>query len=113
MSESQSRYSIVERLTQRKLDIMSSKSELKEILKHKEQEVEELRKELLNWDQDIEEDVKRVKRRKEREIEKMQQECRNLKERMTEKEEVYDEKVKAIEEALNSIQEISKTATTS
>ena len=41
MSESQSRYSIVERLAQRKLDIMSSKSELKEILKYKEQEVKE------------------------------------------------------------------------
>jgi len=37
MGESQSRYSIVERLTQTKLDIMGAKSELKEEAKHKEQ----------------------------------------------------------------------------
>ena len=43
MSESQSRYSIVERLTQRKLDIMGAKSDLKEELKHKQQKIEELR----------------------------------------------------------------------
>ena len=39
MSESQSRYSIVERLTQRKLEIISEKLELDEELKIKQQEV--------------------------------------------------------------------------
>lgn len=38
MSESQSRYSIVERLTQRKLEIMNSKSKLNSNLKQKKQD---------------------------------------------------------------------------
>ena len=41
MGESQSRYSIVERLTQVKLDIITAKSDLKEELKHKEQKIAE------------------------------------------------------------------------
>ena len=108
MGESQSRYSIVERLTQRKLEIMSTKSGLKEELKHKEQKIEELKKDLENWNLDIGEDIKRQKREKEREIEKANQEYQNMKERMTEKEKIYDEKTKAIEDALRSIETISQ-----
>lgn len=40
MSESQSRYSIVERLTQMKLDIISEKLELESDLSQKQQKVE-------------------------------------------------------------------------
>lgn len=112
MSESQSRYSIVERLTQRKLDIMSAKSNLKEELKHKEQKIEELKKDLDNWNKDIEEDVKREKRQKQRMIEKAAQVHQNLKGRLVEKEQIYEEKMKAVEEALKSIEEISKTSPT-
>lgn len=112
MGESQSRYSIVERLTQRKLDIMTAKSELAEKIKHKEQKIGELRKDLENWNIDIEEDVKREKRTKEREIEKAQQEYENARERMAEKEKIYDDKIKAIEDSLRSIGEISKTSPT-
>ncbi len=112
MSESQSRYSIVERLTKTKLDIMTSKSNLKEELKHKQQEIEELKKDLENWEKDIEEDINREKRSKERIIEKTTKAYQNLKERMEEKEQIYDEKMKAIEKALESIEEISKTSPT-
>ena len=107
MGESQSRYSIVERLTQRKLEIMTTKSGLKEELKHKEQKIEELKKDLENWNLDIGEDIKRQKREKEREIEKASQEYQNMRERMTEKERSYDEKTKALEDALHSIETIS------
>lgn len=112
MGESQSRYSIVERLTQRKLDIMTAKSELNEQLKHKEQKIVELRKDLDNWNKDIEEDIRRQRRKEERKIEKAQQDFNNSRERMTEKEKTYDNKIKAIEEALKSIEEISKTSPT-
>lgn len=47
MSESQSRYSIVERLTQTKLDIMTAKSTLKEEPQHKEQRIAELKKDVV------------------------------------------------------------------
>ncbi len=112
MSESQSRYSIVERLTQTKLDIMSAKSELKEELKGRAQKITELKKDLDNWNKDVEEDVRRERRNKEKNIEKAQQDYENLKERLAEKEKVYDEKARAINEALKAIEEISKTSPT-
>lgn len=112
MGESQSRYSIVERLTQTKLDIMTAKSELKESLKHKEQKIEELKKDFDNWNRDITEDVNRERRSKERDIQKAQQEYQNTKERLAEKESVYEEKLQAINDALKSIEEISKTSPT-
>ncbi len=112
MSESQSRYSIVERLTQTKLDIMTAKSDLKEELKHKEQKIEELKIDLENWNKDVEEDVKREKRKKERSIERSKQEFQNMKERIVEKEQIYETKIDAIQDALKSIEEISKTSQT-
>ncbi|MBI2145730.1 hypothetical protein HYU22_00110 [Candidatus Woesearchaeota archaeon] len=112
MGESQSRYSIVERLTQTKLEIMTKKSDLKEELRHKQQKVEEIKKDLLNWNKDIEEDVKRECRNKEREVEKAVQEFENTQERLSEKEKVYDQKIGAIDNALKSIEEISKTSPT-
>ena len=110
MVESQSRYSIVERLTQRKLEIMDSKSELKQDFKEKQQKIEELKKDLKNWEKDIEEDIKREKRRKERAIEQATLDYENLKERLGEKEKVFDEQMQAIDKALESIEEISKTS---
>lgn len=112
MTESQSRYSIVERLTQHKLEIMSNKSKLKEDVKTKEQHIDKLKKDLKNWKTDIQEDVKREDRRKELEIERAAQEFENAKERMKDKEKVFDEQIKAIEAALKSIEEISKTSPT-
>ena len=79
MTESQSRYSIVERLTQKKLSLMQTKSELQEDLKEKEQKIEELKKDLANWETEIEEDVKRERRKKQRNIEHAQQEHDNTK----------------------------------
>ncbi len=112
MGESQSRYSIVERLTQTKLDIMTAKSELKEELRHKEQKIAELKKDLENWNKDIEEDVRRERRNKEKQTEKATLDYNNTKERLGDKEKAYDEKIKAIDEALKSIEEISKTSPT-
>jgi len=112
MSESQSRYSIVERLTQKKLEIMNSKSKLKADTKGKEQRIDKLGKELENWKKDVQEDIKREQRKKELEVEKAVQEFDNTKEQMSEKENVYNEQIKAIEESLKSIEEISKTSPT-
>ena len=46
MTESQSRDSIVERLRQKRLDIISEKLELDEDLKLKQQSIEQLKKDL-------------------------------------------------------------------
>ena len=110
MVESQSRYSIVERLTQKKLEIMSSKLKLKQDVKSKEQYIGKLGKGLENWKKDIQEDIKREERKKELEIERAKQESDNLKDQVKDKEKVFDEQIKAVEDALNSIEEISKTS---
>ena len=81
MSESQSRYSIVERLTQMKLDIISEKLQLESDVKHKQQNVEQLKKELTDWESDIQQDTERTRRLKKREIEKAVIESENSKER--------------------------------
>tara|TARA_Y100000310_G_scaffold309043_1_gene352750 strand:+ start:869 stop:1216 length:348 start_codon:yes stop_codon:yes gene_type:complete len=112
MSESQSRYSIVERLTQRKLEIMTSRSNLKQDVKSKEQKIEKLKKELENWKIDIQEDIKRERRQKELELEKIEQISSNAKEQLDQKEKVYDDQIGAVENALKSIEEISKMSPT-
>ena len=110
MAESQSRYSIVERLTEKKLGIMGGKSKLKQNVKSKEQQVEKIKKDLENWKKDIQEDIKREERKKELEIETATQEYENSKEQLKDKENVFNEQIKAIEIALSSIEEISKTS---
>lgn len=112
MSESQSRYSIVERLTQKKIEIMNSKSNIKEDVKRREQKIIRLGKDLENWKKDVLEDNKREERKKEIDIERARQEFKNSKDQMSEKEKVFDEQIKTIEEALKSIEEISKTSPT-
>src|SRR3989344_8661351 len=112
MSESQSRYSIVERLTQMKLEIISEKLELEYDLRHKQQKVEQLKKELTDWESDIQQDTERSRRLKKREIEKCNMESDNAKERKKAKEDALNEKIGAIDKALERIEEISKTSLT-
>lgn len=112
MSESQSRYSIVERLTSRKLDIMSAKAELDDGLRNKQTNLNSLEQDYKDWLGDIEENIKRDKRSKEKKILNAKNIVKNTKERIIEKQKVYDEKIKALELALKSIQQISKSQST-
>ena len=112
MSESQSRYSIVERLTQKKLDIISEKLELDEDLKKKQQRVEQLKREYSDWEKDIQQDIERTKRLKKRETEKAEIESQNANQIKAATEKSFDEKIKAIDRALERIEEISKTSPT-
>jgi len=112
MSESQSRYSIVERLTETKLGIIQAKSQLDEEVKAKEQNIEQLKKDLLDWNSEVAQETERTKKQKQREIERAEIEHKNAKERKNTKERAFDEKLKAIDEALKRIEEISKTSPT-
>jgi len=112
MSESQSRYSIVERLTQKKLDIISQKLDLEEDVRKKGQETEQLKKDLSDWENDIQQDNERTKRLKQREIEKAEAASENAKQRKNAKENALNEKLSAIDKALERIEEISKTSPT-
>jgi len=112
MSESQSRYSIVERLTQKRLDILSQKFELEEDVKTKAQKVEQLKNELADWESDISQENEKTKRIKQREIEKAEFLSDNAKQRKSGKENVFNEKLSSIDKALERIEEISKTSPT-
>jgi len=112
MSESQSRYSIVERLTETKLGIIQAKSQLDEEVKIKEQSIEQLKKDMLDWNSEVSQETERTKKQKQREIERAEIIHNNSKERKNTKEKAFDEKLKAIDEALKRIEEISKTSPT-
>lgn len=113
MSESQSRYSIVERLTQTKLELISAKSKLASEITSKQQSAEESEKELKDWEASIKSENDRIKREKQRQIEKLKREAKNAEARKKISEDTYDKKIKAIEEALSQIQKISETSVTS
>ena len=110
MGESQSRYSIVERLTQKKLNIIESRSRLDQEVKEAEQETVALKKDLEAWKKDIKEDVERTERVKGRAVEEAEQEAKNAETRKTTKEASFDAQLTAVDKALRDIQEISKTA---
>ena len=110
MSESQSRYSIVERLTDKKLELMAQKTGLKSEVANCELRATRLKNDLVNWQKDIQEDIKRSARQKEIEVEKAIQEAKDAKTRLSDKEKGFDEQITAVELAINSIEEISKTA---
>ncbi|KKQ17836.1 MAG: hypothetical protein US31_C0015G0002 [Berkelbacteria bacterium GW2011_GWA1_36_9] len=112
MGESQSRYSIVERLTTMKLEIMNGKLALKDEVRNKEQNIAKLKNDLDNWKKDVQEDIKREQRKREIEIDRSAQDYKNAEEQMNDQIKVFEEQVKAIEEALKSIEEISKTSPT-
>src|SRR3989338_349785 len=106
LAESQSRYSIVERLTEMKIKIISERLDLDSNLKLKQQKVDQLKKELTDWESDIQQDTERNKRLKQREIERFGIESENAKERKKAKEEALNEKISAIDNALERIEEI-------
>lgn len=112
MTESQSRYSIVERLTQKKLDLISEGSDLDEEVKKKKQIIGYLKKELEDWENDLEQDTEKKRRIKQREIEKAEISSNNAIERKVAKVEDIKDKIKAIDKALERIEEISKNSPT-
>ncbi len=112
MSESQSRYSIVERLTSMKLDIISSKTKLGEKVEEAEYNVEKLKSDLKNWEMNIKQDNERTKREKEIQIRDAERDAEDIKKRKSAMENSLNEKIKTIDESLDKIQKISETAPT-
>ena len=112
MSESQSRYSIVERLTERKLNLISAKSELDEGIRRKEQDVEDAAKQLEDFRFDSKREAETKERQLQREFERAQSKLKVAREQKVQKEKAYDMQLKAVEEALHRIEEVSKAAAT-
>lgn len=109
MGESMSRYSIVERLTKQKLDIMSAKLQLKDSIKASEQNVAMMEENLEEQKKYLDEQNDREKRNLDQQIKTEKQKVENMKDREASQLKVYDEKILAIEDALTKIEDISKT----
>jgi len=109
MSESQSRYSIIERLTRSKLDIMSAKTELADNITKAEQKVKTLKADIIEDKKVIQDEADKQIRELTRTSKSAEQEVNNLKERKASKEKLYDTKIKAIDTALKQLEEISKS----
>jgi hypothetical protein len=110
MAESQSRYSIVADLTKTKLDIITAKSNLENESKLAQQKVTQLKEDLKDWEASQKGEAERQKREKERQIKQAEREASNSTERKKAKENSFDLKLKAIEDALGKIQAISDSA---
>ncbi len=108
MGESQSRYSIVERLITKKLDIMTAKFQLADEIRKAEQAVDSLRSSIEDKKQAYQDECDREKRNLDWELEKAEKKVANLKERQSDKERMFDAKLKTIEEALKILEDISK-----
>jgi hypothetical protein len=110
MSESVSRYSIIERLTQSKLEIISSKSKLDGEITEKKQCAEEAKADLKDWKNNIKAEQDRHEREMQRKIEKLERDAKNAEARKKIKEQTYDLKLKAIEDALTKLEKVSEAA---
>lgn len=110
MGDSQSRYSIVERLTERKLNLIKEKSYLDENTNRKEQDVSDAKKALLDYDKDAKSQVEQQKRLLVRSKENAEIALKNAKENKKNKLASIDQQIVAVNEALKRIEEVSKNA---
>lgn len=110
--ESQSRYSIVERLTQKKTELTSDKFGVDDDIKDKEETLAAHHIEYENWKKDIADETAKESRRKQQEIAKLERTLHNLKDRAANKRKLYEEQIAQVTEALLSIEKISADAPT-
>ena len=74
--------------------------------------LEQLKKEIADWESDIQQGIERNRILKKREMEEAIIESENAKERKKAKEDSLNEKIETIDKALERIEEISKTSPT-
>jgi len=94
----------------KKLDMMTEKSDLRGNLKSKEQNISKLKQDLASWQKDVQEDIKREQRGRKVAIERAIQEFNKSKGQMRDKEKAFDDQIRTIEEALQSIEEIDRVS---
>jgi Rad3-related DNA helicase len=110
MSVSQSRYSIIERLTEAKLNIIEEESRLEENIRNQESKIINLEAELKNWVEEVVQENKIEQSRKEAIVQKAKQDLENIKETAKAKKEKVKDKLETIDKALASIEKISETS---
>jgi len=110
MSESQSRYSIVERLTNKKLGFLDENSRLDSEIEEVAQNVEQQREAFVAWEKDVVEDISRMTRTKELEIKEAESQLAFLKNAKQKKVDTIAIKLNEIDAALTRLESISKVA---
>lgn len=109
MSESQSRYSIVERLTKQKLDIMTAKANLIDEITQAEQSVVTMEADIVEDKKVIESEAKKHKTDLDRALKGTKNNVKNLKGRQGAKGKLFERKISAIDDALIKLEDISKS----
>lgn len=107
---SQSRYSIVERLTERKLEIIGAIDGVDEEIIEAEQKVKQLKTDFSNWDGLREAENNKIEKEKKAEIDRAQLKVEHLKSLQRTAKGTYEKQLKAIDSALEQIEEISKSS---
>lgn len=107
MGESQSRYSIVERLTQTKLDLLGAKNQSEEHVTMCEERLADMKTSLDYYKVKSEADRKSEIAEKEKAITDMEAKIKTAKAKLVGKDDVLKSKLAAVEEALKAVKEIS------
>jgi len=110
MGESQSRYSIVERLTDSKLDLISEKSNIDESIEAHIQKIKEMKKDAEYYQTSALQDIDRELNKRGIEITKLEARLEYSKEKREEKLSRIDAKIAEIDKAMVALQEISKAS---
>jgi hypothetical protein len=110
MGESQSRYSIVERLTNKKLSLLDEESKLDREIEYKIQSLAAKRNDFISWEQEAKEDMERESRGKYQDIASTEAEIKFLKESKENKKETIKTKLVEIDDALIRLEAISRVA---
>lgn len=105
-----SRYSIVERITRMKLDIMDNINALDINVINKEQELKEAELNYQDWQSNVKQEQDRQDKAFKRDITSIKSNLEIVKKRKAEVVTHYQDKIKELDKALLAIQEISKTA---
>lgn len=110
MSESQSRYSIVERLTTTKISFIDEKNRLDEELEALAQEITSRETGVKSYEEDAFDDIKREIRTQCKKIAEYEKTLLFKEKQKSTKLDAIDAKIKQVDQALESIQKISETA---
>ena len=108
--ESVSRYSIVAKLTDDKLNIITAKANLDSDVRDRKQRIDTIKSELADWKSSLKLETENKEKEYLRKIREAERDAKNAEERKASKSKAYDEKVKALDEALAHIQKISESA---
>jgi len=110
MGESQSRYSIIADLTNQKLRILDDILNLDNAIEIKKQIVINKTKEFVEWEKNVQEDIKKETKKQERHLKSLGDELTFEESQKDKKESTMNKKIVEIDAALKRLEEISKLA---